>query len=49
MITKGPELDEKRTVFAKYQTVLLNVHLIESQKMREKQKNKSLGTVIVVL
>lgn len=38
MITKGPQLDKKRTLFTKYQTIVLNVHLIISQKMREKKQ-----------
>jgi len=36
MITKEPQLDKKRIVFTKYQTILLDVHLIKSQKVREK-------------
>lgn len=36
MITKGPQLDKKRLVFTEYQTILLSVHLIKSQKMRDK-------------
>lgn len=42
MITKGPQLDKKRTVFTRYQTIVLNVHLIISQKMREKTKRVKL-------